>query len=186
MRFPFFGWSILAAVSCLTIPSARADAVVVSGSGTWAAATPTTAESVAGESFSFSFDISNPFTGTASTGSLATTDAMNFSYDLNGSPVAVSLSAVVFYAPSSSGLFDLELSDGDLLDAFGPDIGSTGTLTFTDTSANFAINDPFSSPIGSGNGSVSVSSTVPEPISFTLLGTGLFGLLAVRRNAKMR
>lgn len=171
---------MLAAVSCIAIPSARADVVVVSGSGTWGAAAPTTAESAAGASFSFSFDISNPFTGTASAASLATTDATNFGYDLNGSPVAVSLSKVVFYTPSMSGLFDLELSDGNLLDAYGPDIGSTGRLTLATTSANFAINDPASGPVGSG--SVSVS-PIPEPISVTLLGAGLFGLLAVRRNA---
>src|SRR6516225_5949220 len=46
-------------------PPAHATLVEISGSGTWSASTPTTPESAPGESFSYSFDIPNPYTGTA-------------------------------------------------------------------------------------------------------------------------
>jgi hypothetical protein len=186
MRRRFLGWSMLAAIGCLAIPSAHADVVVISGSGNWGSNALTTPESAPGDSFSFTFDISSPYSGTPYDGGVYTTDATNFSYELNNTPVAVTLTGVVFYPSSINGLFDLDFSDSNALNAFGPDIGSTKTITLIDTPANFAISDPTTGPNGVGSGSVSVSSTVPEPISVTLLGTGLLGLLAVRRNAKLR
>jgi hypothetical protein len=185
MRLRILGLGMLAA-GCLAVSPARAGVFVVSGSGTWGAGTETTQVSAVGDTFSFSFDISSPFTGTTTGIGIRTYAATNFSFELNGSAVAVGLTDVAFYTPTDDGGFDLVLSDGVTLSAFGQAFGYTGTLTPTDISENFAANAPDSFPNGSGTGTVSVTPAVPEPISLALLGTGLLGLLSVRRQAKMR
>ena len=87
-------------------PPAHATLVEISGSGTWSASTPTTPESAPGESFSYSFDIPNPYTGTAfppppaTQEGLETTQATNLVYDLNGSPVSVGLGIMVVFNSS--------------------------------------------------------------------------------------
>jgi hypothetical protein len=116
----------------------------------------------------------NPFSGTSNGQGLETSQGTNLIYDLNGNPVSVGLSYEVFYPSSYGGLYTIGFTDGNYLGTFGPDIGSTGTLTIGTFSAGYSVNsqDEFT-PQGSGPGSVS---EVPEPSSLTLFGAALFGL----------
>jgi PEP-CTERM motif len=168
------------------VSAARAD-VMISGSGTWGASTPPTPESAPGESFSYSFDIPNPYTGTvfgSPAEGLETTEATNLVYDLNGSPVSLHLNEVVFFNSSYSGMFTLLFSNGSYLGVFGSDIGSTGTIQTGDFSSVYGINanGPPNPSQASGEVLVGpVTAVVPEPASLALLGTALAGLALFRR-----
>ena len=166
--------AVLAVSLICGVDSASGTEVIISGSGTWDASTPTTPESAPGNSFSFSFDMPNPFSGTSNGQGLVTSQGTNLIYDLNGNPVSVGLSYEVFYPSSYGGLFTIGFTDGNYLGVFGPDIGSTGTLTIGTFSAGYSVNsqDEFT-PQASGPGSVS---GVPEPSSLTLFGAALFGM----------
>jgi hypothetical protein len=160
---------------------AQTQMVAVTGSGTWGEGTLASPFSAAGESFSFSFDIADPILGTAFANGLNTVDVTDFSYDLNGKTVQDALSSVSFYDTATLGLFDLVLANGQVVSAYGADIGSTGTLDLGKFSATYATNDG----AGTGSGVVQVTA-VPEPASAAVVLGGLVCLGAARRRAKRR
>ena len=161
------------AVFCVLAVGANADILDVSGTGLWGPNVPATAESAPNESFSFSFNIPEA-AGNPST--LAT----NFAYTLNGSAVPVSLENVTFFPVSNLGLFDLNLSNGDQVSAFGADVGSGGTVSTGVFPATFAMFDQGAT----GAGSVVISdSAAPEPSFYGVVGAalGLLVLVRIRR-----
>ncbi|GGA79990.1 hypothetical protein GCM10011507_34070 [Edaphobacter acidisoli] len=150
-------------------PIASADPVSVSGSGTWDAATPTTAYSVAGASWYFSFNLPDPIASNPST------QVTNFTYDLNGSEVINSMpGGILFYSVADGGGFDLFVpvdssSGASIISLYFPDdVGSDLSLAFGNYSAEIGLNDSLLP--GSGEGNVNIT---PEPSSIILLGTAL-------------
>jgi hypothetical protein len=172
----------LAGTAAVTAPAARATEVLVAGSGTWGANVATSAYSVAGETFNFSFRLPEQISANP------TTEATNFIYTLNGSPVTTMLTGVVFYSYPQGGLFDLDFADANVLTFFepgsqtGPDVGTSLVLQLGSYAAGATLNGGYSNVPGDyGNGNITISQ-VPEPGSFVLLGAGLMALAAKRRH----
>lgn len=152
------------ALVAIAATSARASEVEISGSGTFSGTAPTTAESKAGDTWSFSFDLPNPISGNP------TTQAVNFSYFLDGTPVGVSLTQVQFFSSGLGGLFDLTLSDTHILSYYGANIETSNTLSLGTFAATACPNDA----AACGSGSVTVSA-VPLPASAWLMLSALIG-----------
>jgi hypothetical protein len=105
-------------------------------------------------------------------------------YDLNGSPVSVGLGPIVFFNSSFGGLFELGLTDGNNFSAFGPDIGSTGTIQTGTFSAVYGMNAVIEPGPPQTSGEVlvgPVTPSVPEPSAAALLATGILALALIRR-----
>jgi hypothetical protein len=160
----------LGLVGALTSARLNANAVFISGTGIWGVSTPVTPESAPGDTFSFTFDLPNPIA------SNPTFQATDFLYTLNGSLVPVGLDSVTFFPLSSGGLFDLNLSDSNVVSASGADVGSTLTIAIGTFPAAFAMFD--AAP--QGNGVVNITSTVPEPYSFGLVVVALASIAILR------
>jgi hypothetical protein len=169
---------------------AKADTMSITASGTWDGLAPTSPESAPDASWSFSFDVTTP---------LAPDDTAtftNFSFRLDGAPVATQASFLKFFDSKGSGLFDLGLADGDFLFLQGQQIfDAHGALIPGTYAADVSIlaGSPFPGTVGSGDGTVVVSSinpgaAVPEPASIVGLATGLVTLatLGHRRNRPAR
>jgi hypothetical protein len=177
---------ILTALSAITLalviaPTASADTVTVTGSGTWDASTPTTAYSASDATWSFSFNLPDTISSNPST------QVTNFTYDLNGTQVTDSLpGGVLFYSVAQSGGFDLFVPTDSVSGAsiislfFSADVGSSLSIVYGTNDAQIALND--GELPGSGEGAVSIT---PEPPSILLFGTALLlagGLFYRRRN----
>ncbi len=147
---------------------------VVSGSGSWDQTTATTTESIAGDKWSFSFDLSRTFSVNP------TTAFSNFSYSLNGVSVNSPLSSVTFFDTNSQGMFDLSFKNGDVVSFYGADVGSTLTLR----EGVFEATSALSQGTSTGNGMITIS-PVPEPSEYALMaaGLGLMGFIASRKKS---
>lgn len=161
---------------------AIADTVVVTGTGTWDGGATATAYSESSATWSFTFNLPSTI------GSNPTTEATDFSYLLNGSSVAASLSTVMFYEADAWGLFDLNFADGSIVSFMsysnpGDDVGSSFTLLLGTFDAQI------STLSATGTGTVTLSppepnptpSPVPEPSTMLLFGAGLAGLIGLKK-----
>lgn len=177
--------------------NASAESLTVSASGVWNATAPTTTESAANESWSFSFQVSStPVTSEVNSGNWFDTTFSNFTFYLNGSPVAAIPTELTWYnSISQGGLFDLTFADGDM--AFygaqaysgsennptilpgyypltpcdaecSPYSGSQFKYGEISESGNFESTTPLT-----GDLSIDV---IPEPSSLLLFGTGMLSL----------
>jgi len=164
---------VLAMLSIST--AANAAQAVIFGSGTFNDAAPSTATTAPNGTWSFSFNLPNPIA------SNPVYEVTNFSYSLNGTPIAIGLSNVKFYNDEVGGLFDLNFTDDTQLEYTGTDIGSTLTLLLGTFEAQEGTSGSFYEnrrPIGEGLVTVA---NVPEPASLGILAFGLAGLIARRR-----
>jgi hypothetical protein len=180
--------SLLALVCALAPSRAFASNVVVSDSGTFASGVPNTTESAPGETWSFSFSVnSNPAVSNVVLGQNFDTSFSNFTYTLNGSPVATSPTELTWYSTPLGGLIDLTFADG-VLSIYGNQAysGSEASPTIlpgaypVDNTQSFFQDNYFNS----GAIYASPLTISPEPSTFLLLGSGLFaifGLAAFRR-----
>ena len=146
---------------------------VVSGSGAWDSTTATTPESIAGGTWSFSFDLSRTFSVNP------TTAFSNFSYSLNGVSVNSPLSSVTFFDTSSQGMFDLSFANGDVVSLYGADVGSTLTLV----EGKFEAASALSQGSSTGYGMITIS-PVPEPGEYALMAAGLGMMAFIARRKK--
>lgn len=162
-----------AAAAAATVASAAI--VTFSGSGTFDAGAPTSVYSAPGESWAFSFSLPNPIS------SNPTTDATGFTYSLNGSPVADSLSSITFFTSGQSGLFDLNFASGGVVSLYGADIGSTLTISTGSFPATIGLDG--GAAIGSGVVNVGA---VPEASTWAMMLAGFAGLgwLGYRRSSR--
>jgi hypothetical protein len=164
----------------LTQGAARGDTFLVTGSGTWASDAPTTALSAPDATWSFSYDETTPLNAFPS-GPIG--NPTNFSYELNGTPVAEPLAGVEYFATVDFGLLSLSFSGGDHLQLYGVQVYDASLSLIPGVyDAVIDANQTLSSPFGEGTGTVTISS-VPEPASIALvgLGLGLVALSAARR-----
>lgn len=175
--------------------NASAESLTVSASGVWNANAPTTTESAANESWSFSFLVSStPVTSEVNTGNWFDTTFSNFTFTLNGSTVATTPIELTWYNTSQGGLFDLLFSDGDMVyygaQAYsGSESNPTilpGYYPLTPCDAECTLYSGSQFKFGYWNGSNFESATpltgdlsigaVPEPSSLLLFGTGMLSL----------
>jgi hypothetical protein len=142
--------------------------------------TPDTPFSQPDASWSFSFDLPNPFS------SNPTNQATHFSYVMNGNAVSDTLFmpfvTVKFFPADEAGMFDLTFSNGDVVSLYGADIGTSLTLA---PGVYFAAAGMEMKP-ATGIGIVTVSAlgpvvtgfgAVPEPSTWVMMALG-FAVLA--------
>jgi len=174
--------ALLASAAVVTPASA---ATFLSGAITFNGSAPTTAHSVAGGLATFQFVVDEPYAA----GNPATPNVSGFSYVLNSVAVAGAPTSVNFFQSISGGMFDLVFGNGDVLQIYGFDIGSAGSVT----PGNYyppvdltAVYVNGSADVLSG-GYISATPVIPEPATWAMLlaGFGAVGV-AMRRRQNVR
>ena len=184
-----FSVGLLGVLWCLLPTSARAQDLVT-GSGTWGAATATTTETAVNETFSFSFTISNPVTDATAAGpanaGFGTKEFSGFQYYLNGAPIEPTATEIVFYTSGNAGLFDLDFSDGNIVSLYdGQAFAGTPPPDMTIVPGVY----PATAALDDGEatdqpGTVVTITPVPEPSGTLLLGLGLIGVIGSGRRCQ--
>jgi PEP-CTERM motif len=177
---------------------AHAGLIAYSEGGTFAASTPSSLYSAPGETWAFSFLAnSNPVVISYGNGGFDFAFS-HFSYWLNGSPVAITPSAIRFFTaangggyficlgplPCGNGVFPNGLGTG----GFTPQLysGPNSAPTLLTGTFNFAYGvGVVVNSVGADAGSYSmVASPVPEPSTFISLSAGLLALGGSRRHRR--
>ncbi len=166
--------TIVGVMLALAAGGANAAQVVIFGSGTFGDFAPSTATTAPNGTWSFSFNLPNPIA------SNPVYEVTNFSYSLNGTPIAIGLSNLEFFNADDRGLFDLNFTDATRIAYIGTDIGSTLTLLLGTFDAITIVEKI---DISSGSVTVANVSEVSEPASLGILALGLAGLIARRKQA---
>jgi len=140
-----------------------------------------------GANANFQFEVAEPFAAGNPATPLSVT---NFQYFIGGNPVAfTNISSVNFYQLANGGMFDLVFSDSNVINIYGIDIGSTGSVTpgfyFPPQVSSVGVNNS----VGSGQGTVSATKVgaVPEASTWAMMlaGFGAIGF-AMRRRQNVR
>ena len=189
---------LLALTSLLAIASAASAAgstISVSGSGTFSASTPSSAFSGPSQAWNFSFLVnSNPAVSNVGAGSGFDAAFSNFSYHLNGSPVAITPTFIHFTSSAVQGMFEICFvstctpASGGGFSFAGQQMysGAESSPTILAGSFTSTIFDVFLGTALYPQANVTVPAAgVPEPMTLSLMGAGLLGLGVLRRYRKV-
>jgi hypothetical protein len=189
--------------------NAQADSATITATGVWGSGAPISDWSAPGDTWSLSLTLANPASAIAFNVSseMQVTAIGSFSYALNGSPVNIAPSDVIFFPSYEFGGFDVDFTTagidttngitcsstsvcslnlfGDLLfSGTAPQItlhsGSVSTVDFDYTASGDDTN-----PAGTGVvSSFSVTPTAtPEPATISLLALGALSLFLKRQRS---
>jgi hypothetical protein len=172
---------LLGASALLLLASTASADTVVTGNGTWGDNTPLTPESAPGATWAFSFTIADPVTDAVDlTGAFETQQVAGLVYLLNGTQIPVTLLDVRFFDLADMGMFDLDLSDGNVVAFFGDQVYAGNpppNLTLID--GNYSADGSMNEGDPTTTGTITIVSA-PEPATVSLLSIALFGLLLTR------
>jgi hypothetical protein len=166
---------------------AQGDTISYSDSGTFSSSTPSSDFSGPSETWSFSFDAdTNPAVSDTGMGgfSFAFSD---FSYSLDGSPVAITPTFIRFFSGTNFGGFAI-CFDGTTFGTCSEGLATDGPQMYTGTpSAPTLIPGTFlqdgfgvivdSNTYGEPNTTLQATSTVPEPSTLLLTGICFLGVM---------
>jgi hypothetical protein len=189
MRNPFWIIPALCLIAAFGAPAAQADTISYSASGTFSGATPTSAFSAPGETWSFSFTAdSNPAVLEFGNGGFDFAFS-NFTYSLNGSPVAIAPTAIRFFTAANGGGFFICFVQPCGMGVFPNGLTAGGPQLYTGpNSAPTLLPGPFISlpfavavnSIGYGEANITLQASVPEPSTLLMLAAGLLGFVGLR------
>ena len=173
-------------LATLFVAGASAAPILISGNGTFSASTPTRPFSGASETWAFSFLVdSDPVVSNVTLGQDFDVAFSNFSYDLNGSPVAITPAEIRFISNAGEGMFLICFpsacgpTSGGLALA-GPQMYSGLESAPTILTGNFTSTafDVFTGTVlyTQPNVTVQALASAPEPMTLPLMGAGLLGL----------
>lgn len=179
-----FKW-LLPVVALCWIP-ARASTIFYSDSGTFSALTPSSAFSAPSETWAFAFQIdSNPAVSDVSLGNVFVAAFSDFSYMLNGSPVAITPIRILFFNTVDGGGLGICFSGTPCANGFGITNSSSGPQMYTGLesaptmlSGEFNLNTgvSVSSTIYSQANTTVQATVVPEPSTLLPIAAGLLAL----------
>jgi hypothetical protein len=166
------------------VAPASAAPIDVTGILIWAADTPTTAYTAPNETSNFSFLVDSILPNTTPS---ALTNISNFTYSLNGAPLAA-VATATFFSASAQGMFDLNLSGSagtGVVSIYGTNVGNIGTSWLIGPNGTYQVTAAISQLSPTGQGTVTLSA-VPLPGGLLLFGSALLGAgsFAARRRAK--
>ena len=167
---------------------AHAATISYTDSGTFTASTPTTTFSGPGKTWAFSFQVdSSPMVSNFQPGMGFSPVFSNFSYALNGSPVAVTPTSLAFFnAASGGGLGFCFIATPTPCTALSLNNSGPGPQMYTGLESaptmltgGFTLNTTFA--VGTSlytqpNTTVLATAVVPEPSTLVMLAAGLFVL----------
>jgi len=174
--------------------SASASPISISGAGTFSASTPSSTFTGPSQPWSFSFLVdSNPVVSNVNSSSFDPAFS-NFSYVLNGSPVAITPGEIKFFDAAVTGMFAICFSSAcsqtaNGLQFAGPQMYSGATSAPTILPGGFT-STIFVAFFGTtlypqANVTVQAVASAPEPMTLSLMGAGLLGLGFLRRYRKI-
>ena len=182
-------------LAILFAASAAGGTISIGGSGTFSASTPSSAFSGPNQPWNFSFLVnSNPVVSNVTLGSGFDAAFSNFSYLLNGSPLAITPTFVRFTSSTNQGMFEIcfipacDPASGGGFSFVGPQMysGSESAptiLTGGFTSTTFVVF--FGRALFPQTNVTVQAANVPEPMTLSLMGAGLLGLGFLRRYRKI-
>lgn len=184
---------ILVLTSLLAVPfatSACASPISISGGGTFSASTPSSSFTGPSQPWSFAFLVdSNPVVSNVNGASFDAAFS-NFSYVLNGSPVAITPVGIKFFDAAVTGMFSIcFISDcgptSNGIQFAGPQMYSGATSAPTILTGSFPSDSTvvfFGTTLDfQANVTVQTVAGAPEPMTLSLMGAGLLGLGFLRR-----
>lgn len=176
-------WASLFAM--LFAAGASASPISISGSGTFSSTTLSRPFSGPSETWAFSFIVdSNPAVSNVTSGTFDVAFS-SFSYDLGGSPVAITPAAIQFLIAAGEGMFEIcfPAACGPTSGGFsfaGPQMYSGSTSAPTILTGDFTSTtfDMFYGTLLYTQPNVTVQAVagVPEPMTLPLMGAGLLSL----------
>lgn len=189
MRNRFWIFPTLFLIAAMGAPAAHANTISYSSSGTFSGATPNSTFSGPSKTWAFSFQAdSNPVVLEFGNGGFDFAFS-DFSYSLNGSPVAITPTAIRFFTAANGGGFFICFVTPCGMGVFPNGLTTGGTQLYSGpNSAPTLLPGPFPLPfavavnsIGYNQADITLQAkVVPEPSTSLMLTAGLLGFVGLR------